>query len=371
MARIIYSLSGHGRGHSSRVTAITEGLRQRGHEVIFCCGGTAQEIMQMRGEEFIVVPALQHLIKHDRVRVVASFIHNVDRFTTRDRTIRRLTLEFAEFSPDLLISDFEYFSPRVAHRMNLPVLSFNHQQIVTETRYRIGLRYKPEAVLGSMVIRLISPPKPYHVLLTSFAAHTLRNPHRTTIIPPIIRPVVQNIKPVVGDHVIVYLNHQGSAATHLVRVLSKIRAKFILYNFFKPPFADRFSNLVFKPLSIDGFLEDLSQANAVICSAGFTLMSEALYLQKPLFVIPNGGVFEQTINALFLRRYGLGEAVINRAVRIQDITGFLDRRDNYRRKDQFHNRRGNDEAIACIEHILTEIKGKFPLRTRPRRWVKL
>ncbi|OGC43806.1 hypothetical protein A2Y85_01150 [candidate division WOR-3 bacterium RBG_13_43_14] len=367
MARIIYSLSGQGRGHSSRVTAVTEELRQRGHEVIFCCGATAQEVMQSRGEKVIPVPALQHFIEHDRVRVVASLIYNFDRITNPYRTIRFLTLEFARFEPDLLISDFEYFSPRVAHRMNLPVLSFNHQQVVTETRYRIGLRHKLEAAMGSMVIRLISPPKPYHILLSSFAAHPLRNPHRTTIVPPIIRPIVQKIRPDIGDYILVYLNHQGSAALHLIHVLTKIRAKFILYNFNRPSFADRFPHLVFKPLSMDGFLEDLSTANAVICSAGFTLMSEALYLRKPLFVIPNGGVFEQTLNALFLRKYGLGEAVIDRPVRINDIEGFLDRRDKYRKKDLFHSRCGNVDAINCIERTLDQIKGKYPLRIKLRR----
>ncbi len=35
MARIIYALSGQGRGHTSRVIAISDELRRRGHEVVF------------------------------------------------------------------------------------------------------------------------------------------------------------------------------------------------------------------------------------------------------------------------------------------------------------------------------------------------
>ncbi len=367
MARIIYSLSGQGRGHSSRVIAITEGLRARGHEVIFCCGGTAAEIMRTRGEYFIPVPAVRHFIEHDRVRVIASFVYNFDRITSPHRIINFLTREFARFEPDLLINDFEYFSSRVARRINLPVLSFNHQQVVTETRYRVGLRHKLEAALAAAVVRLISPSKPCHVLLSSFTAHPLRNPQRTTIVPPIIRPVVQRLEPQTSEHILVYLNHQGSAALRLINVLARIRAKFVLYNFKRPPIAGHFPHLVFKTPSSDGFLEDLGTANAVICSAGFTLMSEALYLGKPLLVIPNGGVFEQTLNALFLCKNGLGEAVIDRPVRVQDVEGFLERCDNYRGKDFFHNRCGNDEAIACIERILDQTRGKFPLRIRLKR----
>ena len=56
MARIIYALSGQGRGHTSRVIAISDELRRRGHEVMFCCGGTAQEILETQGEPVLPQP---------------------------------------------------------------------------------------------------------------------------------------------------------------------------------------------------------------------------------------------------------------------------------------------------------------------------
>ena len=56
MARIIYALSGQGRGHTSRVMAISDALRRRSHEVMFCCGGTAQEILKAQGEPVLPVP---------------------------------------------------------------------------------------------------------------------------------------------------------------------------------------------------------------------------------------------------------------------------------------------------------------------------
>ena len=58
MARILYALSGQGRGHTSRVLAVSEALQARGHEVHFACGGQAREILTAQGHSVLAVPAL-------------------------------------------------------------------------------------------------------------------------------------------------------------------------------------------------------------------------------------------------------------------------------------------------------------------------
>jgi uncharacterized protein (TIGR00661 family) len=50
----------------------------------------------------------------------------------------------------------------------------------------------------------------------------------------------------------------------------------------------------------------LSTAKAVIATAGFTLMSEALYLGKPYLAFPMQGQFEQHLNAHMLDLLGYG-----------------------------------------------------------------
>ena len=66
-------------------------------------------------------------------------------------------------------------------------------------------------------------------------------------------------------------------------------------------------NLTFCPFSEAGFIADLAGARAVVAGGGFTLMSECVYLHKPMLAMPIGGQFEQTLNALYLEREGYGE----------------------------------------------------------------
>lgn len=353
MARFIYALSGEGRGHTSRAMAITCMLRERGHEVQFCCGGTARHILEEHGEPVIRVPALQHAMEGNRVKVIATLRRNWSALVGAFDTIDRLTDVFDTYDPDLLVTDFEAFSPRAASRLDLPVISFNHQQVVTETRYEVPPAEWLDAALAQLVIELIAPSRPDHVMLTSFFYPPLRHPGRVTMVPPIIRPEVRAAGSVQGEHVLVYYNH-GEGAEDVLTSLRGTDHKYVVYGF---PNASRYDSdprLQVKEPSIDGFLKDLATSRAVICTAGFTLMSEALYLGKPLLVVPNDGIFEQQLNARFLEREGLGERVEQGNLSSEVVERFLARTAQYRKELSSLNVCGNEEAVDRIEEMVAE-----------------
>jgi uncharacterized protein (TIGR00661 family) len=341
--------------------ATSAALRARGHEVVFCCGGTAREILEGRGERVLPVPALRQIMRANRVCHWATVRTNWKHVLCMPRITQRLARAFAAQDADLLITDFEAFSPRAARRIGLPVLSFNHQQVVTETRYRLPARQWPAAALTAAAIRAISPSRPRHVLLTSFFFPELKHPERTTLVPPIIRPAVQQLEPKRGGHVLVYYN-QTEGAEGVLDTLRRVDAPFVVYNFGTPERPERYPNITFKRPSLDGFLDDLATSRAVICTAGFTLISEGLYLGKPLLVAPNGGIFEQLINARFLEKEGLGEAIAGSTLTADDVRGFLGRAHRYARRLRDFDAHGNDAAVACIERVLASVGAATPQR---------
>lgn len=351
MARIVYALSGQGRGHTSRVLAVTDALRKRGHEVVFCCGGTAREIIEARGEHIIPVPALRQVMVNNQIRHARTFAVNLGSILRLPFIVRRLAAHIDAFGPDLLITDFEAFSPRAASRLGIPTLSFNHQEVVTELVYDLPARYRKTAAVTATAIRLIAPRNPTHILLTSFFFGRLKRPDITTLVPPIIRPEVQALTPTSGDQVLVYYN-QSDGAQGVIDALSGVDARFTLYNFNLPDEPERFPNLTFKEPSMDGFLQDLASCRAVICTAGFTLISESLFLGKPLLVVPNRGIFEQIINAHFLERNGLGAAVIERPLTREDVQQFMSNIESYRARMADRDVLGNEQAVHCIESLL-------------------
>jgi uncharacterized protein (TIGR00661 family) len=159
--------------------------------------------------------------------------------------------------------------------------------------------------------------------------------------------------------VLVYHNDPTGVVGLIEAMQALSEHRFIAYNFEPPPDAARtMPNVEFKDPEIDGFLVDLASAKAVISTAGFTLISEALYLGKPLLVMPNGGIFEQTLNALYLKRENLGEAIMHRVPGPEDLRGFLQRAAQHsgRRPDLLSC--GNDEAVQCIENVLERVTAR-------------
>ena len=69
---------------------------------------------------------------------------------------------------------------------------------------------------------------------------------------------------------------------------------------------ERDGHLEFRAPSVEGFLEDLRTARGVVTGGGFSLLSEAVYLGKPVLAIPLRGQFEQLMNARYLERNRYG-----------------------------------------------------------------
>jgi uncharacterized protein (TIGR00661 family) len=255
----------------------------------------------------------------------------------------------------MMINDFEFFTNGAAKRLKIPVISLNHQQVVTETRYTISIDHWYDAFFTAFLIKIIAPRHPRHIIVSSFFYPPIKKPIRTSLIPPIIRHEVLSLIPQPGDPILVYFNHpQG--AEHILNVLTQVSADFIIYNFPAPEDKSRYSNLVFKKPSTDGFLKDLASCRGIICTAGFTLISEALYLKKPLLAIPNIGIFEQTLNAFFLQKYGLGDAIINRPLGTDDVIRFLNHIPLIRTRLNRHMKVGNEDAVSIIENILHRLR---------------
>lgn len=357
MARIIYALTSQGRGHSSRVTAMAEALEARGHELLFCAGGGAGELLASAGREVVSVPVLRHEMHNNKIRLWRSLGKMGLQAVETLGVSRALAERFAAFEPELVITDFESYSIRAARRLGVPLMCFNHQQVLTHTNYEVPREFAWDAWVARLVINTVTPRWAEHYLISSFFYPPVTDERRATLVAPILRRAVREIEPTVDEHVLVYHNDPTGLQSLITAMAALPDTRFVAYNF-GPLGEDGPPNVTFKAPDVDGFLADLASARAVVATAGFTLTSEALFLGKPLLVMPNGGVFEQTLNALYLRRDGLGEAVLHRVPNADDIRGFLERAPTYAGRKPELQRCGNDDAVACIESVIARIRGR-------------
>ena len=312
MARILYALNGQGRGHTSRALGVAHTLRQRGHDVSFCCGADAADRLRRQGECVLDVPAPTERVHGNRVRLLATAWQNAPLAVRTPEIVEALAERIDDLAPDLVVADFEPFAPRAARRLGLPVVALSHQQILTETRCHVPLRYAASAALTRLGIGVMTPRRLFdRIVVPSFFFPPRRAESTAEIVPPILRPDVLDAAPRRGEHVLVYVNHPDGAGG-LLDVLRQVDAPFVVYNVPPPAEPEAYPNLTFRAPSRRGFIDDLAACRAVVSTAGFTLLSEALHLGKPVLAVPNRGFFEQAVNALYLRRSGRGDAVFGR-----------------------------------------------------------
>ncbi|HYX70333.1 MAG TPA: MJ1255/VC2487 family glycosyltransferase [Terriglobales bacterium] len=346
MANILYGVNGEGSGHSTRAKEVLShlvGAGHRVHVVSFDRGlrnlQDAFEVTEIYGMRFAYV--------NDRVRYRRTIGKNLLTVPQAARSLRRLLRQVDAWGIELVITDFEPLSCRVAHRRRLPLISIDNQHCLTGADISYPREYRREAAAAKLVTRLMTP-RARAYLVISFFTPTVTHP-RTWIFPPILRREVLDARPTNGEHVLVYVT---SPSAKLVELLRRIRGRFLLYGFGRE---GEEGNLLFKKPTLDGFLHDLAGCRAVIANAGFSLVSEALYLGKPYLAYPVKRQFEQVFNAYYVDKMGYGAwwDDLNK----ERIESFLFNLEGYREKLAGYPRQDNSALLAKLDSLIAESLG--------------
>lgn len=300
MARIVYGVMGDSRGHLSRSLAVAGELSQ--HTITFAGGGLVDSTRE-QGYETIALPMLETVLKDGRVDTLGTVRHTIHELLRKGRTLDTLCRELERIQPDLVITDYEFFTPLAARRLGIPSLSIDHQHVVTHTRYDTPPGQWWNRTCTSASIRhLFSNADCF--LVSSFFAPPVTEPDRVRIFGPVLRPPVVAMGPgpfSKAEHVLVYL--RGASLDAVTDLLQRRERTYVVYGFGEQPARE---NLVFKQPSVDGFLEDLTTAAAVLSNGGHSLLSEALHFGTPVCCLPTGMFYEQYLNAWFVEQLGYG-----------------------------------------------------------------
>ncbi|MBN2136530.1 MAG: hypothetical protein JW720_01865 [Sedimentisphaerales bacterium] len=309
MARIIYGVAGEGFGHSSRSHLIGGRLIDAGHDVIFA--GSQKSLLYLRqyfGDRVKEIFGLSFAFKDGRIDKSETLKKNLLKLPDANRQNDELFKKhFEPFDPQLIISDFEPFSAWWAWRNGIPFISIDHEHMLTLCKLEHSAKDWLSWLTSKVVTELHYVGAVAYVIINFFKAPLKVD--SAVLAPPVVRPILTELQPTCGEHILLY-STTGQDREGLCRVLSGFSDhKFFIYGFDKTtPTPLDYKNCVFKKRSTEGFLNDLAAAGGVIASAGFSLLSECLYLKKKMLLQPVAGQYEQIINAHYVEKLGLGVA---------------------------------------------------------------
>ena len=302
--KILYGVPGEGMGHATRSKVIITYLVAQGHEV--------QVVSSSRAFQFLTqaFPGWVHEIKgyHLAYSNAAVSVLRTAALTLRTApenlqvNFHRYRTLLEQFSPDLIISDFESFTYLFAKYHRLPVISIDNMQIINRCAFDITIPATERnnyAIAKNIVKGKV--PNSQHYLIATFFKVPLHK-ERTTLVPPIIRAEILAAKTARHDHILVY--QTSTSQKNLVTLLQQLpQEKFLVYGFNKE---EQHGNVQLKAFSEMEFIRNLATAKAVLANGGFSLLSEAVYLHKPICSVPIANQFEQFLNGAQVQKLGYG-----------------------------------------------------------------
>jgi UDP:flavonoid glycosyltransferase YjiC (YdhE family) len=271
--RIAYSCAGEGFGHATR-TAVIGPLLQESHDIVYFIPETVKGFTSSRigDAQYERIPHFAFTKRGERVLLFATVFRALPLALAFPLVLVRLVRKLHSLRIDAVISDFDPFLPCAARMLGIPVLQINHPGIVQRV-----LSIHPQALLTSLATRILEGPWNERMHVSFYGGD----------VGPIIRREVF-ARPI-SDEGFVLLNLKPCFRPIVLPILERMG---IRYRLFPDPRAD--------------FLSALASCSCVLSSAGHQIIAESIALNKPIMVIPQGGQWEQQLNAQMVDRTGKG-----------------------------------------------------------------
>ena len=349
--RILYGAVGEGLGHATRSRVVASHLLEQGHEVKMAASGRALPYLREHLPDVEEIWGLSFVLEHGTVNSWKTLTSNV-RGGVRGAPgdWRRGTEIARSFAPDLVITDFDGFTYLYAKSHRKPVLSIDNIQMVDRCKHDAeilsGVHRDYHAARAFVHAKL---GRANHYLITTFFWPPLRK-KRTTLIPSLLRPEILTAQPERGDHLLVY----GRISETAIAALEASGVRSHVYGA-RDGLTEEVQegSLSYRPFANEAFIDDLRTARGIVGSAGYSLMSEAVYLRKPMLGLPLAGQFEQEMNARYLERLGFGIAAssLDEAA----LERFLEREPMHEKELAGYQQDGNEEALATVDGLVGEL----------------
>lgn len=346
--RILYGVQGEGMGHAMRAGVVL-GELVREHEVRVVASGRGFEYLAESVPNVHEIWGLSFAKDGAEIRMLQTVIQNLRGAVSGwPRDLRKYFELASDFRPDVVISDFESFSVLFAQRHRLPIVSLDNIQMIDRCKHDSALLkgYRDDFHVARTYIAT-KVPRAFHYLVTTFFYPSLRR-RRTTLVPSIVRPEILAATPERGEHLLVYSSGDEREEAALKASGVPCRIYGMRSGTGDAEVVD--GNLSFRPFSAHGFAEDLRTCRGLVTGGGFTLLSEAVYLRKPILSIPLAGQAEQQLNARYLA--GLGYGAFAPELTEEVLTGYLERLPAYEEAVAGYEQEGNAAALASLEDVL-------------------
>lgn len=345
MANIIYGVAGEGMGHAIRSAVVIEHLLKK-HEVVIVSSGKAFYYLSKRFNNVYKIMGLRFVIKKNKVKDIRTFFYNVIRILKGSlKSIRIIKHLIKKNKIDIAITDFEPFTNMAAGR--LPLISIDNIHIIQNCRVEVSKKNLRLYLIARWVIHIFAYNADYF-LITTFFFPKIRGKNTFLFAPVLREPILNANKKSENEYILVYQSSDSNK--RLIRDIKNVNYNFLVYGFL----GKKKKNITFREFNERDFIKDLANCTAVITNGGNLLISEAIFLGKPVLVIPILKHFEQLMNAAYFKKLGYGLYI--RKSNEKAISKFISNIDFYKTNLRKYRRSDNSKFFEKLDYLIAALK---------------
>ena len=318
MSKFLFVVQGEGRGHLTQAISLFEILTSAGHKVVSVMVGMDNEnnlpsfFREKIPVEINTFSAPSLVYGQTRaVKIWDTIRTHTKKISKYRKSVQFLAQKVAEHQPDVIVNFYDMICGLYAqfYRPSIPIVCIGHQYLLLHQSF-ISLPNKQiDRFLLNLNTRLTSLNSTKKLAL-SFVQMPEDKAHNIKVVPPLLRNEIKNLVPESKPFILAYITHH-KLSEDIINWHSKHQDVEIHCFWNNKEFVDEWKfreNLTFHQVNSEKFLQMMQECSGLICTAGFESVCEAMYLGKPIMMVPVPNHIEQQINAWDGQRAGAGIA---------------------------------------------------------------
>lgn len=311
MSKFLFIIQGEGRGHLTQAISLAQLLRDNGHEVMAGLVGIGKG-RQLPSFFYDSFPAdiypfnSPHLIMGKRgISFSKTITHHLFRIPLYVKSLKAVHAHVQRYQPDVIVNFYDVLGGLYAltYRPAVPIVAVGHHYLFLRNDFTFPVKLSLNHWLLKINTRLTAV-RAQKLLALSFYPTATSTHHRIVTVPPLLRGAVKALTPTQEPFFLVYITYATMSKTLIEWHLQHPEVH--LHCFWNQPDCAFDDTLTFHQVDGAKFLEMMARCTALMTTAGFESVCEAMYLGKPALMVP--AHYEQSCNALDAQRAGAGIA---------------------------------------------------------------
>ena len=314
--RFLFLIQGEGRGHLTQALSFAALLKKEQHELVGVVVGKSPRrqvpdfFLQKIG--VAVTPVESPNFETDglekKILLGKTIRKNLAKAPTYWTSLQNIHALVQDTQPEVVVNFYEplaglynlLFAPKIAF------WAIGHQYLEKHPEFT----FAPNRGLEKLLFRL-------HTRVTAWGASERlalsflpkENRNGVHVVPPLLRQEVKELTVSQEDFYLTYMVNSGYGEEVLTFARNNPEVQIKAFWDKKGAAENEYPlpNLSFHQVNDQKFLVAMAACKGLLCTAGFESVCEAMYLGKPVVMVPIAGQYEQACNALDGEQSGAGK----------------------------------------------------------------